>query len=56
MIKIYNMLVQIKNKDVTTILYGESGTGKNLIANTIHETGLRRNRPMVAVNCPAIPI
>ena len=55
MIKIYNMLVQIKNKDVTTILYGESGTGKNLIANTIHETGLRRDRPMVAVNCPAIP-
>jgi len=55
MIKIYNMLVQIKNKDVTTILYGESGTGKNLIANTIHQTGLRRDRPMVAVNCPAIP-
>tara|TARA_B100001250_G_scaffold410129_1_gene435940 strand:- start:1233 stop:2678 length:1446 start_codon:yes stop_codon:yes gene_type:complete len=55
MIKIYHMLVQIKNKDVTTILYGESGTGKNLIANTIHETGLRRDRPMVAVNCPAIP-
>ena len=55
MIKIYHMLVQIKNKDVTTILYGESGTGKNLISNTIHETGLRRDRPMVAVNCPAIP-
>ena len=55
MISIYHMLVQIKNKDVTTILYGESGTGKNLISNTIHETGLRRDRPMVAVNCPAIP-
>jgi len=33
----------------------EQGTGKNLISNTIHETGLRRDRPMVAVNCPAIP-
>ena len=46
---------QIKSKDVTTILYGESGTGKNLIASTLHRISLRRDRPNIAVNCPAIP-
>ena len=44
-----------KSKDVTTILYGESGTGKNLIASTLHRISLRRDRPNIAVNCPAIP-
>jgi len=51
----YHLLIQIKNKDVTTLLTGESGTGKNLVANTLHKTSLRRDRPNIAVNCPAIP-
>jgi len=51
----YRLLIQIKNKDVTTLLTGESGTGKNLVANTLHKTSLRRDRPNIAVNCPAIP-
>ena len=55
MLDVYHLLIQIKNKDVTTVLYGESGTGKNLTAKTLHETSLRRDRPTVAVNCPAIP-
>ena len=32
--KIYHLMCQIKSKDVTTVLYGESGTGKNLMART----------------------
>ena len=48
-------MCQIKSKDVTTVLYGESGTGKNLIAQTLHQISLRRERPNIAVNCPAIP-
>ena len=36
-------------------MYGESGTGKNLIADTLHNISLRRDRPNIAVNCPAIP-
>ena len=44
-----------KSKDVTTVLYGESGTGKNLMARTLHNISLRRDRPNIAVNCPAIP-
>ncbi|GIR33880.1 MAG: hypothetical protein CM15mP47_1060 [Methanobacteriota archaeon] len=55
MIKIYHLMCQIKSKDVTTVLYGESGTGKNLMARTLHNISLRRDRPNIAVNCPAIP-
>ena len=45
-------MCQIKSKDVTTVLYGESGTGKNLMARTLHLISLRRDRPNIAVNCP----
>ena len=55
MLDVYHLLSQIKTKDVTTILYGESGTGKNLMARTLHNISLRRDRPNIAVNCPAIP-
>ncbi len=55
MLKIYHLMCQIKSKDVTTVLYGESGTGKNLMARTLHNISLRRDRPNIAVNCPAIP-
>ena len=55
MLKIYHLMCQIKSKDVTTVLYGESGTGKNLMARTLHMISLRRDRPNIAVNCPAIP-
>jgi len=55
MLSMYHLLIQIRNKNVTTLLYGESGTGKNLAAKTLHQTSLRRDRPNVVVNCPAIP-
>ena len=55
MLKIYHLMCQIKSKDVTTVLYGESGTRKNLMARTLHLISLRRDRPNIAVNCPAIP-
>ena len=55
MIDLYRLLYQIRKKDVTTILYGESGTGKNLVAKCLHKNSLRRENPFVSVNCPAIP-
>ena len=55
MLKIYHLMSQIKSKDVTTVLYGESGTGKTLIARTLHQISLRSERPNISVNCPAIP-
>ena len=42
-------------KDVSILLLGETGTGKNLIAQAIHNASLRRNQAFVSVNCSAIP-
>ena len=37
------------------LIYGESGTGKELVARALHAASLRRDRPLVEVNCAAIP-
>jgi DNA-binding NtrC family response regulator len=41
--------------DVTILLSGESGTGKEVLAKRIHHISPRRHKPMIAVNCAAIP-
>src|SRR5262249_347094 len=41
--------------DSTVLLMGETGTGKELVANAIHSRSARRARPMIRVNCGAIP-
>jgi transcriptional regulator with PAS, ATPase and Fis domain len=42
-------------KDVAILLLGETGTGKNLIAQAIHNASRRREKPFISVNCSAIP-
>jgi len=46
---------QVAHTGATVLLLGETGTGKELFASQIHDLSPRRNRPMVAVNCSAIP-
>ena len=43
------------NNDTSVILYGETGVGKELFAQSIHYDGLRKNGPFLAQNCAAIP-
>lgn len=53
--KIYQILDTIKNTDSTVLITGETGTGKEMVANTIHYISPRKDGPFVAVNCGAIP-
>lgn len=52
---IYHLLDTITNSDSTVLISGETGTGKELIANAIHLNSRRKDGPMVSVNCGAIP-
>jgi transcriptional regulator with PAS, ATPase and Fis domain len=46
---------QVAQTDISVLLQGESGVGKELIAQVVHELSMRRHEDMVVVNCGAIP-
>ncbi len=46
---------RVADTDATVLITGESGTGKEMIAQTIHQMSSRRNRPLIVVDCGAIP-
>jgi len=53
--KAFDIIQMLARTDVTVLVLGESGTGKELAARAIHALSKRRHRPMVTVNCPALP-
>jgi DNA-binding NtrC family response regulator len=53
--KVLHKVKQIANSDTTVLILGETGTGKELIARAIHDNSQRKNRPLVKVNCAALP-
>jgi two-component system response regulator AtoC len=52
---IAQVIDQVADSDVTVLIRGESGVGKELVARAIHQRSTRRNRPFVKVNCAALP-
>ncbi len=55
MLKTVRTIERVASADVSVMLLGASGTGKELLARGLHETSPRRDRAFVAINCAAIP-
>lgn len=52
---IFKLIDDIKDMDMSVLLIGENGTGKDLFAKAIHYNSHRRNKPFVSLNCATIP-
>ncbi len=53
--EVFRLVERVADTDSTVLIYGESGTGKELVARALHFNSSRRERPLVVVNCSAIP-
>ena len=53
--EVYSIIEKIAPSSVTVLLLGESGTGKELVARAVHESGTRRDKPFIKINCAALP-
>jgi transcriptional regulator with GAF, ATPase, and Fis domain len=53
--RVYELTNMVARRDTTVLVTGESGTGKDLIAQAIHLISPRQKQPLVVINCAAIP-
>ena len=54
-LKVLRQVNQVAETDMTVLILGETGTGKELVARAVHGQSARRERPLVKVNCSALP-
>ncbi len=55
LLRIFETIEQVAPIDISVLIIGESGTGKELVARAIHNRSHRATKPMIVVNCGAIP-
>ncbi len=53
--RIRDVIEQVADTDVTVLIHGESGVGKEIVARAVHQASTRRDRPFIKVNCAALP-
>jgi transcriptional regulator with GAF, ATPase, and Fis domain len=53
--QVAHIIEQVADSDVTVLVRGESGVGKELVARAIHQRSTRKHKPFVKVNCAALP-
>jgi len=53
--EIYRIVEKVADTPSTVLITGESGTGKELVARALHQKSSRRNKPLIKINCAAIP-
>src|SRR3990170_1624131 len=53
--RVIEQIAQVAPTDSTVLIQGETGTGKELVARAIHDRSPRRERPLVRINCAALP-
>jgi DNA-binding NtrC family response regulator len=53
--RLCGMVRLVAQRDTSVLITGESGTGKDVVANALHQLSLRRQKPFVVINCAAIP-
>jgi two-component system, NtrC family, response regulator AtoC len=53
--EVHDLISRVADTDVTVLVRGESGTGKELVARAIHSASPRHEKPLVKVNCAALP-
>ncbi len=53
--RVYQHIHMVARRDATVLITGESGTGKDLVAQAVHGLSAREKQPLVTINCAAIP-